>query len=73
MIDEDANLQKGKVETKVLTKPKTNQTPEEFLLSKEKELGRTISPRFRNFFYRELKAKGNNSFEDTWRTINHGL
>ncbi|EMJ62085.1 MULTISPECIES: hypothetical protein [Leptospira] len=69
MIDEDANLQKG---TKVLTKPKTNQTPEEFLLCKERELGRTISPRFRNFFYRELKAKGN-SIEDAWRIINHGL
>ncbi|EMN89482.1 hypothetical protein [Leptospira weilii] len=69
MIDEDANLQKG---TKVLTKPKTNQTPEEFLLCKERELGRTISPRFRNFFYRELKAKGN-SIEDVWRIINHGL
>ncbi|WP_016759938.1 hypothetical protein [Leptospira weilii] len=69
MIDEDANLQKG---TKVLTKPKTNQTPEEFLLCKERELGRTISPRFRNFFYRELKTKGN-SIEDAWRIINHGL
>lgn len=71
-MEEDANLQKGKVDSKVLAKPKTNQTPQEFLLCKERELGRTITPRFRDFFFRELKAKANNSFEEVWRDVNHG-
>ncbi|PJZ51529.1 hypothetical protein [Leptospira adleri] len=71
-MEEDVNLQRGKVDSKVLTKPKTNQTPQEFLLFKERELGRTITPRFREYFFRELKAKGNNSFEEIWRAVNHG-
>lgn len=71
-MEENANLQKGKVDSKVLTKPKSNQSPQEFLLSKERDLGRTITPRFREYFFRELKAKGNNSFEEIWRAVNHG-
>ncbi|RHX83234.1 hypothetical protein [Leptospira stimsonii] len=71
-MEEETNLLKGKVDSKVITKTKSNQSPQEFLLGKERELGRTITPRFREFFFRELKVKGNNSFEDVWRAVNHG-
>ncbi|WP_081605063.1 hypothetical protein [Leptospira alstonii] len=47
-----------------------NQTPEEFLLKKETQLGKTITPRFREYFYRELKRVSNRTFEDVWEAVN---
>ncbi|MCG6170229.1 hypothetical protein [Leptospira sanjuanensis] len=65
-MDQELNL-KGK------EKPPQNllrkETPEEFLLKKESELGKPISDRFRSFFYRELNAIPNRSFEQVWEVV----
>ncbi|WP_078124737.1 hypothetical protein [Leptospira alexanderi] len=42
------------------------ETPDEFLSRKEKELGKIISPRFREYFKRELNAISNPSLEAVW-------
>ncbi|AGS80563.1 MULTISPECIES: hypothetical protein [Leptospira] len=45
------------------------ETPDEFLSRKEKELGKIISPRFRDYFKRELKAISNPSLEAVWESV----
>ncbi|EKR56974.1 hypothetical protein FH593_21025 (plasmid) [Leptospira interrogans] len=45
------------------------ETPDEFLSRKEKELGKIISPRFREYFKRELKAISNPSLEAVWEAV----
>ncbi|EMO54799.1 hypothetical protein [Leptospira noguchii] len=45
------------------------ETPDEFLSRKEKELGKIISPRFRDYFKRELKAISNPSLEAVWEAV----
>ncbi|EMO66415.1 hypothetical protein LEP1GSC132_2481 [Leptospira kirschneri str. 200803703] len=45
------------------------ETPDEFLSRKEKELGKIISPRFREYFKKELKAISNASFEAVWEAV----
>nr|WP_017851717.1 hypothetical protein [Leptospira interrogans] len=45
------------------------ETPDEFLSRKEKELGKIISPRFREYFKRELKVISNPSLEAVWEAV----
>ncbi|UOG50844.1 hypothetical protein [Leptospira noguchii] len=45
------------------------ETPDDFLSRKEKELGKIISPRFRDYFKRELKAISNPSLEAVWESV----
>lgn len=40
-----------------LKDPKQSISPEEFLLSKELEIGKVLTPRFRTLFYKKLKEK----------------
>ncbi|EQA61440.1 hypothetical protein [Leptospira alexanderi] len=66
-MDQGLNL-KGKESKQSLTLSK-KQTSEEFLLKKETELGKTITPRFREYFYRELNRISNRTYEQVWESV----
>ncbi|TGK41224.1 hypothetical protein [Leptospira andrefontaineae] len=67
LIDKKQNVQEDRKPLSVVGKKQIN--PEEFLLEKEKTLGKLISPRFREFFYRKLKELKDP--EKAWSSI-HG-
>ncbi|RHX90246.1 hypothetical protein DLM76_20500 [Leptospira yasudae] len=69
MKDEELQFQKLKADPKNNSKPTVIQTANEFLLQKEKELGKAITPRFRERFKSELKAIANRPFEEVWRGL----
>ncbi|EMJ64586.1 hypothetical protein LEP1GSC051_2117 [Leptospira sp. P2653] len=58
---------KGKDPKNLSTQRK--ETPEEFLLRKEKVLRRPITARFREFFYRELNGISNRTYEQVWESV----
>ncbi|TGM04858.1 hypothetical protein EHQ76_07390 [Leptospira barantonii] len=66
-MEQELNL-KGKDPKNLSTQRK--ETPEEFLLKKEKLLGRPITHRFREFFFRELNGISNRSYEQVWESVN---
>nr|WP_257588164.1 hypothetical protein [Leptospira sp. id769339] len=64
MEKEPSFIEKSK-NVPIVGKKKYN--PEDFLLEKEKSLGKVISPRFRELFYRKLKELKDP--ESAWRSI----
>lgn len=44
-------------------------SPDDFLLRKEVELGHPISPRFRDLFYRKLKTVNTRNYAEIWRSM----
>ncbi|EQA55367.1 hypothetical protein [Leptospira kmetyi] len=69
MKDDELQFQKLKADPKNLSKPNTGLSADEFLLQKERELGKAISPRFREQFKKELKAIANRPHEEVWRGL----
>ncbi|TGM05974.1 hypothetical protein EHQ76_06825 [Leptospira barantonii] len=65
-MEQELNL-KGK-EVKI-TSPLRKESPNDFLLKKEKETGKQISKRFREYFLRELDAISNRSYEQVWESV----
>ncbi|MDO6383308.1 hypothetical protein [Leptospira santarosai] len=66
-MEQELNL-KGK-DSKNLSQQR-KETPNEFLLKKEKETGKLISVRFREYFLRELNGISNRSYEQVWESVN---
>ena len=65
LLDKSKNIQEDRKNLSNTGKRKN--TPEEFLLQKETSLGKVITPRFRELFFRKYKEL--NDLERAWSSI----